>query len=312
MKKITILSLCTGAILFATTLFAAQTGEKEGGTREIASPTDQQRLVRLTRYEGQRISGVSASSAFDIQLVQSHDTKVVAEINEELEDRLELTLSPDGIVRVGLNAIYQSGRDDRNSRNTVRNLNRLNSRNTVLKLTVYLPELSYLKTSGAVTTYSTGSFNTRNAEISLSGASEIKSLDLNAEGKLSIKISGASEAYITAHAGNAEVTASGASDLDLNLSCRTVSLNCAGASDVTVTGEAHEGTITISGGSDVNAGGFAIRQLNITVSAASDVQAWAVERCKGKVSSAASLRLKGNPAELDIQSSSAGSFRRAD
>ena len=309
MKKITILSLCTGAILFATTLFAAQTGEQGSGTREIAGLTDQQRLVRLTRYEGQRITGVSASSAFDIQLVQSHDTKVVAEINEELEDRLELTLSPDGIVRIGLSSINQNGRDDRNA---IRNLNRLNGRNTVLKLTVYLPELAYLKTSGAVTTYSTGSFNTRNAEISLSGASEVKSLDLNAEGKLSIKISGASEAYITAHAGNAEVTASGASDLDLKLSCRTIGLNCAGASEVTVTGEAHEGTITVSGGSDVNAGGFAVRQLNITVSAASDVQAWAVESCKGKVSSAASLNLKGNPESLDIQSSSAGSFRRAD
>ena len=311
MKKIISVILCAGAILLATTLFAVQSKETETNEREVTGDTQQQ-LIRLTRYDGQHITGVEASSGFDIYLIQSHETKVVAEINEELEDRLELSLSPDGIVRVRLSSVGQSGRNGRSgdNRNSLRNLNRLNSRNSILKVTVYLPELTYLKASGAVTVQSTGVFNSSAAEIILSGASDVKSLNLNTAGRLKIQCSGASDGSILGKAGTAEIQVSGASDVTLNLICDNITLSCAGASDLTITGEADSGTMTVSGGSDFSASGFAVKRLDVTASGASDARVWAVDELRAKATSASDLKYKGNPPVFETSSSSAGSVKR--
>ena len=298
MKKIISIILCAGALLLATTLFAVQYKEAETTERELSGDSSQQQLIRLTRYDGQHITGVEASSAFDIYLVQSQETKVVAEISEEVEDRLELSLSPDGIVRVRLSSAGQSGR------------NRINSRNTVLKVTVYLPELTYLKASGAVTVFSTGIFNSNSSEIILSGAVDVKSLNLNTSGRLKIQASGASSGSILGKSGTAEIQVSGASDLTLNLICGNITLSCAGASDLTLTGEADSGTMTISGGSDFSASGFAVKRLDITASGASDARVWAIDELRAKATSASDLKYKGNPPVFETSSSSAGSVKR--
>lgn len=291
MKKIIIIILCASSLLAATALFATGPRETESSVREIISSNPQQQLVRLTRYENQHISGVDAASAFDIYLVQSHETKVVAEISEELEGRLDLSLGNDGIVRVRLS----SGRTNRNS---------------VMKVTVYLPELTYLKASGATTVHSTGVFNSSNAEIILSGASDLKSLNLNTSGKMKVQCSGAANGSILSKSGTAELQVSGASDLTLNLICGNITLSCAGASDLAITGEADSATMTISGGSDLSAGGFAVRRLDVTASGASDARVWAVDELRAKATSASDLRYKGNPPVFETSSSSAGSVKR--
>ena len=63
----------------------------------------QTRMVRLTRYEGWPITGVSASGAFDafdVWLIRSDETRAVVEINEQLEPMLRFEIDSCGVVHV--------------------------------------------------------------------------------------------------------------------------------------------------------------------------------------------------------------------
>ena len=294
MKKGILIVCCVSAALFATTLWAAKAGAPEIEVRETIENSLQQRMVRLTRYDGQRITGISASSTFDVQLIQSDQTKVVAEISEELESQLELSLGSDGIVHVGLRSL---GRN-----------NRIN-RNAILKLTVFLPELTYLKASGAVTVRTSGAFSAPKTELLFSGAAELKSLDLQT-GTLKIHSSGATEVSLSGSATSANVQVSGASEVDLNLTCERITVNCSGASEVDLVGTAGEGSMNVSGGSDLDAVGFAVGRLDVTASGASNAKVWAVDKLKARASGGSSIRYKGAPGVLDTQSSSASSVRK--
>ena len=52
----------------------------------------QTRMVRLTRYEGRSITGVSASGAFDVRLIRSDETRAVVEIDERHEPMLRFEI----------------------------------------------------------------------------------------------------------------------------------------------------------------------------------------------------------------------------
>lgn len=252
----------------------------------------QQSVVRLTRYESQKISGVSASNAFDVFLVQSDQTKVVVELNQELEERLELGLTPDGIVRVSLS----SGRG------------RI-AKNTVMKITVYLPELTYLRGSGATTIHASGHFTSSSTEIILSGASDLKSLNLTST-TTKMTCSGASDAWLQGKFDYLEVRASGASDTYLDVTCRDSYFKIEGASDMHVKGIANTSKMTASGGSDMKAAEFMVSHLNISVSGASDAKVWATESIEANASSASSVKYKGNPEKYNTKMSSAGNIRK--
>lgn len=265
-------------------------------TLTVSAASAQQRLVRLTRYEGQRITGVSASSAFDVQLVQSAGTKVVAEINEELEGNLNLSLGSDGIVRVSLNSMG------------VRNFR---TRNSVLKVTVYLPELTYLKGSGAAEFYANGNFNAPRTEIILGGAAELKSLQLRT-GTLKLNCSGSAEAALRCEADKADIQLGGAAEGDLFLRCDEAAVQLSGAAELNLTGEAGRATMNVTSASELDAVGFAVKRLNVSTASAGEAKVWAIDALEAKATSASSIRYKGNPGVFDTQSSSAGSVRRID
>lgn len=258
---------------------------------------EQQTVVRLTRYDGQRIVGVTASSAFEVTLVQSTQTKVVAEISQELENRLQLTLN-DGIVNVSLG-----------SSNDSRNLRR--KWNPVMKLTVYLPELTWLKASGATEINSVGAFTADHSEISLNGASELHALNISA-GILTITGSGASEADITAKAGEIKCTTTGASELDLNLQGGIGAFTCSGASEVTLSGECNEAEMTVTGSSELDAEDLQVKKLTVRSSGASSVQVWATAELNADASTASDIKYKGSPAKLTTKTSSASSIKKID
>lgn len=256
----------------------------------------QQRLVRLTRYEGLRITGISASSGFEVYLEQSSETKVQVEISEELEDRLNLSLDTQGIVRVSLNP--SGGRN-------------LWTRNTVMKITVYLPVLYYLRGSGAVDIYANGNFHARQSEISLTGAAELKSLRLQTN-SLKLDCAGSSEATISGRIGELNASISGASEVDLNLKCSIATVEASGASDLEMKGEAEEAKFTASSASNFDAQEFSVNRLTVSATAASDVRVWAIEELQATASNASSIRYRGNPDTFNTQSFSAGSIRRID
>lgn len=252
----------------------------------------QSKVVRLTRYEGKAITGVSASSAFDIYLVKSDQTKAVIEVSEELESRVNTSFD-NGTVSVSMSS--GSG----NNRN----------KNTVMKMTLYLPEVKLIKASGAVTIRSTDSFNSDNTVISILGASDIKQFTTNT-GNLSIECTGASNATINATAGKVKCNAIGASNIKLTVDCGYIDAIAIGASDMTIKGKAGEAKITATGASNLKAGDLEVKKIKAAASGASDATVWATNELSASASGASSLKYKGTPTIFETHSSGASSVKK--
>lgn len=258
----------------------------------------QQKVVRLTRYEGKQIRGVSASTAFNVHLIQSNETKAVVEINEELEHRLNFSLNDDGIVNISL-SLQTSDYKSKNWRNN----------EITMKLTVYLPRLDYIKASGATNIYTAGLFEGNNTTILVSGASNLKSLDLKTEA-LTIKASGASNTKIKVDAGKIHGEVVGASRMSIEAKCGHALLECTGASRTTLSGEAQSAEIKVTGASNTDASQFEVRKMKVNSSGASSAKVWVTNELDANASSASSIRYKGNPQNFSTKSSSASSVKQ--
>ncbi len=258
------------------------------------APSGQQRVVRLTRYDGRQITGVNASSGFDVYLVQSNETRVVAEVSEALEPYLDLSLGADGIVRVSLD-----------TRRGFRGV----TRNAVLKLTVYLPTLTSLNGSGGADFTGRGTFESDELTVKMSGGADLESLDIRT-GVLRLNVSGGADAAISGRAGALEATVSGGADAELNLNCNTARVNVSGGAEAELRGEAPEASFTASGGGDLDAEDFTVERLTANASGAGRISARVTRELRATASGAGSIRYRGNPSVLDNRSSSAGSVRK--
>ncbi len=255
---------------------------------------EQQRVVRLTRYEGQPITGISASSGFDVYFVQSDETRVVAEVSEVLEPHLDLSLGADGVVRASLRSV-------RGFRGAIRN--------TVLKLTVYLPTLTSLNGSGGADFTGSGTFTSDELKVTMNGGADLESLDIQT-GVLRLIVSGGSDAEISGQAGILDATVTGGADADLYLTCNSAKVTVAGGADAELRGEATEATFNASGGGDLDAGDFAVERLTANASSAGGISAWVTRVLRATASSAGSVRYHGNPQVILNRSSSAGIVRK--
>ena len=125
----------------------------------------QTRMVRLTRYEGRPITGVSASGAFDVRLIRSDETRAVVEIDERHEPMLRFEIDTCGVVHVGMDGGV-----------------RIDSRHAKRRLYLYLSDLAYIRASGASDVDCAGLFESGDVRIELGGASDLGGLELAAAG----------------------------------------------------------------------------------------------------------------------------------
>ena len=257
----------------------------------------QQRVVRLTRYEGRSITGVNVSSGFDVYLVQSTQTRVVAEVSEALEGYLDLSLDDNGIVHVSLHS-------QRGFRGII-------VRNAILKLTVYLPTLTRLTASGGADVTGRGTFSSDELNISMSGGADLNALDVQT-GFLTVLVSGGADTELSGQADELEVSVSGGADADLKVKCRTAKATVSGGADLGLSGNAEEATFSAMGGAELDAGDFAVKRLKVTANGVGGASVWAIDELQATASGAGSVRYRGNPQQLDNRASSAGSIRKVE
>lgn len=160
----------------------------------------QTRMVRLTRYEGRPITGVSASGAFDVRLIRSDETRAVVEIDERHEPMLRFEIDTCGVVHVGMDGGV-----------------RIDSRHAKRRLYLYLSDLAYIRASGASDVDCAGLFESGDVRIELGGASDLGGLELAAAGVVSVE-------------------AGGSSDIDASVRCRELNGTFSGASDIVLSG----------------------------------------------------------------------------
>ncbi|MBC7920111.1 MAG: DUF2807 domain-containing protein [Ferruginibacter sp.] len=104
---------------------------------------------------------------------------------------------------------------------------------------------------------------------------------------------------------------SGASDVTLALSAKTLRATVSGASELTLTGRADNQRVNLSGASDYRGYGLQSHRAEVETSGSSDAQVSVDEELKVGASGASDVRYKGKPRVRNVQSSGSGSVRRA-
>ena len=214
-------------------------GQYAGDSRETSKSHVQEQMYRVTRFEGQPITGVSASVGFRVEVNESARTSVRVEIPAEWQDRLICEISPEGVVRLGI--------DTEGLRNF---------RGHDLTAVVNLGKVDVMKASTGAKITCNGSFTGGNAEISASTGGMVSGLTLTASG-VGIKVStGASVKDLHIVAG--QVTAEGSTGASLSgavfdasaLSCKAgtrASLSMSHTGQSAVLASNTGGSIRISG-----------------------------------------------------------------
>ena len=214
-------------------------GQYAGDSRETSKSHVQDNMVRLTRFAGQTITGVSASSGFSVEVRESNSTSVEIVMPAEWQDRLICEISPEGVVRLGI--------DTEGLRNF---------RGHDLTAVVNLGKVDVMKASTGAKITCNGSFTGGNAEISASTGGMVSGLTLTASG-VGIKVStGASVKDLHIVAG--QVTAEGSTGASLSgavfdasaLSCKAgtrASLSMSHTGQSAVLASNTGGSIRISG-----------------------------------------------------------------
>ncbi len=105
------------------------------------------------------------------------------------------------------------------------------------------------------------------------------------------------------------IDASGACEVNLNLTARKMSLDLSGATEIYLVGFADEFIIDISGASEIKALDFEVKNCEVDASGASSIKIFATENIEIEASGATTVRYKGKPS-VDIDTSGASSVRR--
>ncbi len=127
-------------------------------------------------------------------------------------------------------------------------------------------------------------------EIDISGACELKATNSLAFSRLNLE-------------------ASGASEIDLDLTAEFIGFDFSGASEAKFSGKVRECNFEVSGASEINAYDLIAEEIELQVSGASDAKLHATESLRVNASGASSVRYIGNP-NVDSNVSGAGSVKK--
>jgi hypothetical protein len=256
-----------------------------------------QRISTETHFTGERITGVSASSIFEVRLVKSIQTRAVVEVSDILESYIRISRDDDGVVSINM-------RDWDRSVN--RAYNRLPERDRVIRLTLYLPSINTIRLSGVANLSTSDAFTGEDVDIQLSGACNIRKTFSIASRRLKIQCSGASNASMSLPATrDLVVVASGACNINVAAEELTHSkIGASGACNIKISGNGETGDWSASGASRISADEFAAKDISVAVSGASSARVNASGTLTTKTSGTSSVRYAGTPASINNLSTS--------
>ncbi len=237
-----------------------------------ATAQAQRAIVRLTRFEGQAITGVAAEDMFRIELIKSSETKAVVEIDAELERYLRFERRADGTVAVELSA--PDGERRRIERNN-------GWRRRTLKMTVYLPEIQNISLGDMTQLTADGAFTAAAARIELEDMSRIHRLDLTAD-DISVQLEDMSNASLSIHA-------------------QTLTAKIGDMSTLTVSGEVREVKSEVGDMSTFTGSGLHAERAHIEVSDMSKASIHVTQYLYGRSGAMARIDYEGNPHQIDLK-----------
>ena len=160
------------------------------------------------------------------------------------------------------------------------------------KVTAYITmdKLEALEISGASIVKAEGEFKADNFELKLSGASKVD-LDLTCKDKMNLSLSGASKA-------------------DIKLSCSSVYAHLSGASNINVDGKTKNQKIEASGASNYRAFDLVGNNAEVNASGASNIEVNVGESIVGRASGASNVKYKGGAPKAELNTSGASNAKK--
>lgn len=215
------------------------------------------------KFNCEDFSGLELSGIVEVNLVKSDSYKVEITLPNVLQEYLQVYVNH-GILKIGWN------------KNIPANLQKKLG-NWTCKAEIAMPKLRKLEMSGATSLKCDDTFDLGREEISLdlSGASKIKSLNVNAE-KLDAEISGACSYKLTGNFNEAELDLSGAASGSFKINADKAEVDVSGAAKTNMDGNFGKIEVDASGACILNLNGK-VGKLEVDASGASNVKAMDAE-----------------------------------
>ena len=232
-------------------------------------------VVRLTRYEGQAISGVSASDMFNVELVKSDQTKAIVEIDSELEEYLRFELKSGGIISVDLNI------PSHKRRQLERSFGDRSWNSRTINLTLYLPEITYIKLEDMAKLKTEDSFSTNHIEIKVSDMGKVHGITLNVS--------------------TADVKAEDMGVVTLALTADQVTLKADDMAKINITGESREAYAESNDMAKINGSEFRTERGTLKAADMAKTSMFVSYYLYARSSDMASVDYKGEPSQIDLK-----------
>ena len=129
-------------------------------------------VVRLTRYMGETLTGVSASFLFRVELIASSETKAVVELPLEMEEYLIFDRDSRGVIKVDLRQPREVSRRTNNSSYW---------ENHSLVLKIYTPTIEYLSLSSLAKATASGKVTGTDVEVKMETAPKLERYSVSAQ-----------------------------------------------------------------------------------------------------------------------------------
>ncbi len=135
---------------------------------------------------------------------------------------------------------------------------------------------------------------------------------VNAESLTKIKASGGSDVRgeDEIRGRDLELSASGGSDIRLNVDVDNLEVEVSGGADVELAGIAHYLEASTSGGADLRAYELITQIARLEASGGSDIKVFVEEEIEARASGGAGIKYRGNPEIKDVRDSSGGDIKR--
>ena len=219
---------------YVTVLLVLMVTQLSGCSMDIVLPDESVSIVgsgnMVTREEPiTAFDRIDASHSFQVDIRQGDTYSVIVRVNDNLVEYLRVVKEGDTLV-LGLDSSLISN---------------YSLRNVTMEADVTIPSLSRLDASGACGVTVTGFASSEDMDVELSGSSSLEG-DIEA-GETRLDISGASDVNLSGSAQELILDASGSSDIDLaDFAVINADVEASGASDVAV---------NVTGRLDVDASG---------------------------------------------------------
>ncbi len=248
--------------MFAATGFTAPAGyQAESMYLTTTSKLDAE--YTNCKFNCKDFSGLELSGIVEVNLVKSDSYKVEITLPNVLKEYLQVWVNY-GVLKIGWNKNIPSKLQKELG-------------NWTCKAEIAMPKLRKLEMSGATSLKCDDTFDLGREEISLdlSGASKIKSLNVNAE-KLDAEISGACSYKLTGNFNEAELDLSGAASGSFKINADKAEVDVSGAAKTNMDGNFGKIEVDASGACILNLNGK-VGKLEVDASGASNVKAMDAE-----------------------------------